>query len=154
MVTYRWCATTFLSLIGAVTGLSNFSFSGPTFSDFAVFSEYDELRTGVGTDARGGATEFDEVSCFAGEEAPDVAELEFILRSDRIASFVENIRVSRFVIDGFSAVAASSFCCGSEGGAAPTELLPFKLRASTAGIGVPFCDVTGRDTGELTAEEV
>ena len=100
----------------------------------------------------------DDVSCFAGETAPDdAAVIEFILASDLIASFVENIRVRRFVIDGFSIVPGCSFWCGSEGGAAAAEaaaeLLPFRLSASTAGMGMPFWDVTGRDSGELTAEE-
>jgi len=170
MVTYRWCGTTFLSLIGAVAGFSDFSFSlsEPAFSAFAAaFSVYEGWRTGVWTEVRGGATEVEDVSCFAGETAPDEAAIEFILTSDLMASFVENIRVSRFVIEGFSiAPTTRSFDCGSAGGAAtaeaepeaepePAELLPpFRLSASTVGMGVPFCDVTGRDSGELMAEEV
>lgn len=57
-----------------------------------------------------------------GVETPDGAADEFIEASDRVASFVENIRVSRFVIDVFSdgvGVGAGVGCfCGSDGGAA------------------------------------
>lgn len=50
---------------------------------------------------------------------PFAVDWEFILFSDFIASFVENIRVSRLVIDGFSGCDAwvDDFC-GSDGGAA------------------------------------
>jgi len=81
------------------------------------------------------------------------SECEFILLSDLIASFVENIRVSRFVIEGFSA--ASSFC-GSVGGGAACPF-PFPLRLSvleTAATETPFCAVIGREAGEPTADDV
>lgn len=74
------------------------------------------------------------------------AGCEFILLSDRIASFVENIRVRRFVIEGFSAEPGISFC-GSEGGAA------CPLRFSVLGTAMPFC-VDGRDSGDPMTEEV
>jgi hypothetical protein len=80
---------------------------------------------------------------------PDVAGCEFILLSDFIASFVENIRVSRFVIDGFSAVAARVVFCGSEGGAA----CPLLARLSELGTDMPFA-LAGRDSGDPTMDDV
>lgn len=79
---------------------------------------------------------------------PDVAGCEFILLSDLIASFVENIRVSRFVIDGFSVAGARVTLCGSVGGAA----YPLLARLSELGTAMPLC-LTGREFGELTAED-
>jgi hypothetical protein len=78
---------------------------------------------------------------------PDVAGREFILLSDLIASLVENIRVSRFVIEGFSEAGARGTFCGSVGGAA----CPF-ARFSELGTAMPFC-LTGRELGELTTED-
>jgi hypothetical protein len=79
---------------------------------------------------------------------PLTAGGEFILVSDLIASFVENIRVSRFVIDGFS-VGSSSVFCGSAGGAA----VPFPLRLTVLGTATPF-GIAGCISGDATAEEV
>ena len=108
------------------------------------------FRTGTDTDCLEPAIEEGGVSGFS-VELPDAAVEVFILVSDRAASFVENIRVRRLVIEGFSAVGTLS--CGSEGGAADEAALPFKLRLSRLGMAIPFCDVTGRDSGELTMEE-
>lgn len=60
-----------------------------------------------------------------------------------MASLVENIRVSRFVIDGFPAAEARVEFCGSEGGAA----CPLLTRLSELGTAMPFC-LTGRVCGD------
>jgi hypothetical protein len=79
----------------------------------------------------------------------DFAGCEVILRSaDALkASFVENIRVSRFVIDGLSAIMGAALRCGSEGGAA------CPLRFSTLGTALPFCPVAGRDSGDPITDD-
>jgi len=56
------------------------------------------------------------ISCF-GVEVPLGGCEVILLISDLVVSFVENIRVSRFVIEGFCVVPGVSFC-GSDGGAA------------------------------------
>jgi hypothetical protein len=75
--------------------------------------------------------------------------VEFKLLSDLIASFVENIRVNRLVIDGFSGGRVEDDFCGSEGGAA----CPLPLRFSVLGTAATFF-LVGRDSGEPTREEV
>jgi hypothetical protein len=79
-----------------------------------------------------------------------VVDCEFRLFSDLIASFVENIRVSRFVIEGFSAGGGDTRVdlCGSEGGAA----CPLPLRLSVLGTAIPFC-LTVYDSGDPTADD-
>jgi hypothetical protein len=64
-----------------------------------------------------------------------------------MASFVENIRVMRFVIDGFSAATARVAFCGSVGGAA----WPLPARLSELETAMPFC-LTGREFGDPAAE--
>jgi hypothetical protein len=66
-----------------------------------------------------------------------------------MASFVENIRVRRFVIDGFSGAGAGVTFCGSVGGAA----CPLLARLSELGTAIPF-GLTGRVFGDPTAEGV
>jgi len=78
-----------------------------------------------------------------------VASCEFILLSDLMASFVENIRVRRFVIEGFSGVGAGVAFCGSDCGAA----CPLLARLSELGTAMPFC-LKGREVGDGTAEGV
>jgi hypothetical protein len=68
--------------------------------------------------------------------------------SARVASRVENILVSRLVIDVFSVVVDGALE-GSEGGA---EALPRTLRLSV--LEMPFGPPEGRDSGDPTAEEV
>jgi len=118
-------AAAFLSFATAVMGFS--AFSG--LSALLGFSVEEGLCTG-----RFGFSDVvdDAGSCF-GVDMPDVAGCELILLSDRIASFVENIRVRRFVIDGFSGTARLELC-GSEGGAAN----PLALRLSVLGTAMPF----------------
>jgi hypothetical protein len=65
-----------------------------------------------------------------------------------MASFVENIRVRRFVIDGFSAASARVAFCGSVGGAA----CPLLARLSELETAMPF-SLTGREFGDPTAED-
>lgn len=112
---------------------------------FSALSVEDGLRAG-GLGLRT-ATVAGAGSCL-GVTWPDVAGREFILLSDLIASLVENIRVSRFVIEGFSEAGARGTFCGSVGGAA----CPF-ARFSELGTAMPFC-LTGRELGELTTEDV
>lgn len=87
------------------------------FSDFSVLVvplsvEDDFLEGGFGVCDAGTVSGL-EVLC------PFVEGCELILFSDLIASFVENIRVSRFVIDGFSDCGARfADFSGSGGGAA------------------------------------
>jgi hypothetical protein len=122
-----------------VTAFSGFS---ALLSTLAALSVDDDFRSGgLGLwvlEMAAGTT-----SCF-GVQVPD-AGCELILVSDLIASFVENIRVRRFVIEGFSAVPGVSFC-GSEGGAA------CPLRFSVLGTAIPFC-VVGRDSGDPIADD-
>jgi hypothetical protein len=85
------------------------------------FSDFSDLALSVEDDFRVGGEGFCVVptadSVFDVKAAVDVWEL--ILLSDLIASLVENIRVRRLVIDGFSAAAtARAGFCGSESGAA------------------------------------
>jgi len=54
------------------------------------------------------------------------------------------------VIEGFSTARS---LCGSEGGAADEATVVVKLKLSTLGMVMPFCDVTGRDSGEWILEE-
>jgi hypothetical protein len=65
-----------------------------------------------------------------------------------MASLVENIRVSRFVIDGFSGAGVRRAFCGSAGGAA----FPLLARLSTLGTAMPLT-LTGKEFGELTVED-
>lgn len=87
------------------------------------------------------------VSCL-GVVWPDDAGCRFILLSDFMASLVENIRVSRFVIDGFSGAGVRRAFCGSAGGAA----FPLLARLSTLGTAMPLT-LTGKEFGELTVED-
>jgi hypothetical protein len=83
---------------------------------------------------------------------PVVDGCAFIPTSDLVASFVENIRVRRFVMEGFSGCGARVAVdfCGSDGGAA----VPFPLfRFSRLGTAIPWC-FTGRDSGDPTADDV
>ena len=101
----------FLSLFGAVVAFSAFSaFSG--LSTLGLSAD-EGFRTGEGFCVE------DEVGVGSGFGI-EVAEAgcELILLSDLIASLVVNIRVSRFVIEGFSGAPGASCFCGSEGGAA------------------------------------
>lgn len=112
------------------------------FSSFSlVLSVDDALRLGGFGRCAGVADSW----CF-GELCPFVAGCELILLSDLMASFVENIRVRRFVIEGFSG--AVGFC-GSEGGAA----CPFPLRFSVLGTERAFCFV-GLESGEPSMDDV
>jgi hypothetical protein len=118
------------------------------FSDFSGLSALAALSVDDGFRAGGlGLGEVDvaagTTSCF-GVDVPDTG-CELILLSDLIASFVENIRVRRFVIEGFSAAPERNFC-GSEGGAA------CPLRLSVLGTAIPFC-VVGRDSGDPIADD-
>ncbi len=79
---------------------------------------------------------------------PDAAGCRFILLSDFMASLVENIRVSRFVIDGFSGAGVRRAFCGSAGGAA----CPLLTRLSTLGTAMPLT-LIGKEFGELTVED-
>jgi hypothetical protein len=119
------------------------AFSG--LSALLALSVEEGLRIGVGLG--------DVADCAGsgfGVEVPGVvAGCEFILLSDLMASFVENIRVRRFVIEGFSDVAGLDFC-GSEGGAA----CPLALRFSVLGTAMPFCPIDGRDSGEPMTDDV
>jgi hypothetical protein len=80
------------------------------------------------------------VSCFG----PAVTGRVVILLSGLVTSFGENIRVRRFVMEGFSGPRGSF--CGSEGG------VGCPLR-SVLGTARPFCAV-GRETGDATVDEV
>lgn len=93
----------------------------------------------------GGLCGFMDSLCF-GDCWPfeDVAEL--VLTSDLIASFVENIRVRRLVIEGFS-VGADDLC-GSEGGAVSPLLFRFSVEGIAAMLGF-----VGRISGDPTIEE-
>lgn len=123
----RWwiatCPADFLSLAGVVIAFSIFS----AFS--AALSVEDGLRAG-GLGLRA----FE--SCWGGAWELTV-DCEFIVFSDLMASFVENILVSRFVIDGFSGGGTRLDFCGSEGGAANPFAVP--LRLSVLGAVMPFC---------------
>lgn len=128
-----------MSLVGAVVDFSD-------FSTLAALSVEEGFRTGgLG---RGDAV-VDAGSCL-GVAVPIEAGCEFILLSDLMASLVENIRVRRFVIDGFSTVGGDSAFCGSEGGAA----LPLALRFSVLGTERPFWPAEGRVSGEPMADDV
>jgi hypothetical protein len=131
--------TTFLSFDGAVVGLS--AVSG--LSALALSAEETFRAGGFGFEL--GAVD-NTTSCF-GLEFPDDTGCELILFSDLIASFVENIRVRRFVIEGFSVGRGANFC-GSDCGA----VLP--LRLSVLGIAMPFCTIAGWDSGDPMADEV
>jgi hypothetical protein len=72
----------------------------------------------------------------------------FILPSERMASRVENILVSRFVIDGLSAVVEGVLEGSGWGMADP---VPLVLRLSV--LEMPFRPADGRDSGEPTVEE-
>lgn len=112
------------------------------FSSFIlVLSVEDALRLGGFGRCAGVADSW----CF-GEFCPFVAGCEFMLLSDLIASFVENIRVRRFVIEGFSAGVGF---CGSEGGAA----CPFPLRFSRLATEGAFC-LVGFESGEPSIDDV
>lgn len=69
--------------------------------------------------------------------------------SARTPSRVENILVSRLVIDGLSVVVEGALLEPSEGGAEP---LPITLRLSV--LEMPLRPAEGRDSGEPTTEEV
>jgi hypothetical protein len=86
-------------------------------------------------------------SCL-GEFWPFAPGCEFILLSDFMASLVENIRVSRLVIDGLSGVGASADFCGSESGAA----CPLLTRLSELGTAMPL-GLTGRVSGDPTTDD-
>lgn len=137
MSTYRLPKAFFFSLIGAVICFSE-------KSDLSVLSalalSVDEVFREGGLGFAGEAA--DRISCF-GVEMPDGTVCELILFSDLIASFVENIRVRRFVIDGFSA--GTDNFCGSAGGAA----LP--LRLSVLGTAIPFWE--GREFGDSMMDD-
>jgi hypothetical protein len=129
----------FLSFVCAVTAFSDFSVFVSTFAALSVDDGFRAGGLGLGEgDVEAGAT-----SCL-GVEVPEAA-CELILLSDLIASFVENIRVRRFVIEGFSAAPGVSFC-GSEGGAA------WPLRFSVLETAIPFC-VVGRLSGDPIADD-
>lgn len=121
-----------------MTAFSAFSVFVSIFAALSVDDEFRAGRFGLGEVDAGGATSYLEA------EVPE-AGCELILLSDLMASFVENIRVRRFVIEGFSAWPGVSFC-GSEGGAA------CPLRFSVLGRVIPFC-VVGRLSGDPIADD-
>lgn len=136
----RWwiatCPALFLSFAGVVVIFS-------TFSAFAVALSVEEGFRAGGLGLRAADSCLMGVWLFA-------VDWEFILLSDLIASFVENIRVSRFVIEGFSGGGDIRVDLrGSEGGAA----CPLPLRLSVLGTAIPFC-LTGYDSGDPTADDV
>jgi hypothetical protein len=116
---YRWGAISFVTPFPLFTTVSNLSEEG--------FREESSLGEEVGSGCRVVVLYF--TGCKAVPGSVDALK----------ASLVENIRVSRFVIDGFSAAALK---CGLEGGAA------CPLRFSTLGTALPFCPVAGRDSGD------
>lgn len=65
-------------------------------------------------------------------------------------SLVENIRVNRFVIDGFSADCLDDTAAACWGAPA----MPLILRFSTLGTALPFWLVVGLDVGDPEVEEV
>lgn len=100
----------------------------------------DGFRTGVlvrGVEDAGG-------SCFDEALPADVC-CESTLLLDRRASLVENMRVRRFVIEGFSSVAGAGFC-GSAGGAVP-------FRLSVLETDMAFWAGDGRDSGDPALDE-
>lgn len=81
----------------------------------------------------------------AGCTAGDLGGCELILPSDLLTSLVENIRVIRFVIEGFCGGSPAACFCGGASGAAAPLTLRFSM--------LPFEPVTGRVWGEETADE-
>lgn len=85
---------------------------------------------------------------FEGEETEGGADARLL--SDLIDSFVENIRVKRFVIEGFSAVVGMGAALRTAGGGGVR--VPFMLRFSVLVMALTF-DVVGRDCGDPCEEE-
>jgi hypothetical protein len=122
-----------------------FSFDS-VVTDFSERSDFslaeDGFRTGVlvlgVADAEG--------SCFDAALPADVGCESTTLLLDRRASLVENMRVRRFVIEGFSSVAGTGLC-GSAGGAVG----PFRL--SVLETDMAFWAGDGRDSGDAALDE-
>lgn len=89
---------------------------------------------------------------FGVEEPEAAADVRLI--SDRIDSFVENIRVKRFVMEGFSAVVGigAALRTAGGGGVIVPFVVPFMLRFSVLVMALTL-EVVGRDWGEPCEEE-
>lgn len=90
----------------------------------------------------------------AGVARPLLDCAALVMSADRLVSRVENIRVKRLVMDGFSGMSLAGAGIVSDGGVAATVLLLVMCRFSMLAVALPAKPVAGLESGDPVTDDV